>query len=780
MKLSQVTFIIFLLWMTSSGSFSQPITVGIVQDTTGNEFDHLNAQIKSELRALTAGGEGVTFEELSADWQTGKIKENLHRFLQDPEVDIIVTLGFLSSEMAARLSDYSKPVIAATVLDPELQELTHQQTDEQDAPGFSWIESNIRLKNDMHHFADIFDVQHLAVIIPIELYQEFSLLKSYLDNGKNTFDLSFIPVRQDENPVQQIPQGVDAAMVFPLIAHAEHTRKQLFSGLNLQGIPSLAVSGTAYLDQGGTITFTPGFTFQQMARQVALSILKSTEGKKQTKVVRTIDEEARMPVVNMKSMRLTGRFPDWEKLEDAIFLNVAAIPGDELTLHQAIAIALENNLQGKIADQDLLLAEKDIRIARSQMFPKVEVSGTGIQLSENLVETSMGQRGEFTMTGSVSLRQVIYSEAAFANIALQKLAAENTRHSSRQTTLDIVLEVSVTYISLLFAKNNLIIQNENLHATHQNLELAKARVRAGEGSISDVNRWTSELNMGKMDLNEAEAGYKAAMYQLNELLNQPVSNKIPTPENENIANTIIHNQQILDAYFSNPELTEKYADFIIDEMLAYSPELQQLTTAGEIIDRQLSMRIRQLYMPEVALTGAADQVFMREGVIRDPQLPVPDPPDDITWSLGLRISIPIFEGGRRRTEVQRATIEQDKINWQKEDMLNKLESGIRSNVQFLQASFRELRLSENAAQAAEDNFRIVRDAYAQGMVNAAELADAQSVMTRTRQIALGSNYQYILDYIHIERLQGSFSFLTNDSEKTGYTNRLLNYLNKEQ
>jgi hypothetical protein len=52
-------------------------------------------------------------------------------------------------------------------------------------------------------------------------------------------------------------------------------------------------------------------------------------------------------------------------------------------------------------------------------------------------------------------------------------------------------------------------------------------------------------------------------------------------------------------------------------------------------------------------------------------------------------------------------------------------------------------------------------------------------MIRTRQMALGSRYQYILDYIKTERLQGKFFFLESESEKAQYTNRLLNYLTEE-
>ncbi len=758
---------------------SQPVRIGIVKDASGNEFDLLAVQVKSEIEALFNAGDDVVFKELSANWQSEKVRKNLQTFLNDPEVDIVVTLGFLSSEAAASLPAYPKPVIAATVLDPEFQNLPVQPDKTSGIPNFTWIESLIRLKYDVLSFARTFQSRNIAVIIPRELYAEFSVLSIYLTADVNQYDVSFVPVEENENPLGQLPSDTDGVMVFPLVQHSEATTEAIFNSLNEQGIPSLSVNGSAYLERGATITFTPQFTFQQVARQVAVRVLKAIGGTSLGDIPSMTDEQERTPVINMKSLRLMDRFPNWSDLENAVLLNVDKMPGEELTLHQAIALALENSLQGKIIDQDLLMAEKDIRIAKANVLPQVEVSGMGIQLSENLVESSMGQKGEFTITGSVSLKQVIYSEAAYANIALKKLVAESTRQGNRQVTLDIVLDVSQAYISLLFAKNNLHIKNENVSATLKNLELANAKEKSGEGNVSDVNRWTSELNLGKMDLNDAEAGYKAAMYKLNQLLNQPVDNPIATPDSADIGETIIHHQHILDSFFSNSKLTENYADFLIKEMLAHSPELQQLATAGEMIDRQKSMKVRQMYLPEVALIGSADQAFVREGVIRNPQLPVPSPPDDITWNLGLRLSIPIFEGGRKRKELQRATIEQDKIAWQNDDLLNKLETGIRTNVQFLQASYRELELAENAARAAEENFYTIQDAYAQGMANVAQLTDAQSVMIRTRQVALGSRYQYILDYIKTERLQGNFSFLEDDSERVSYANRLMNYLTEE-
>ncbi len=772
-----VAVIIALLLLPAVLQAQVPLKIGISKDAATGEFEILSQQIRSEIEALTQARGGVDFKEISAGWQPDKVNENLRDLLADPETDIIVTLGFLSSAAAAQLSDYPKPVIAATMLDPGMQGLSLQPDSSTGISNFSYIPSMIRLQNDMRAFNGMFGFNHLAVLIPEPLYTNFQPLRPFLNQEGQGFSISFVPVSSGmEDALSQLPATVDAAYVFPMVQSTPAEIKALYDALNNRRIPSLAVGGSGDLELGASVTFTPQFTLLQMAREVALRVLKVSEGTNLSEIPVTRSENKRTPVINMESLRKTGKFPSgWQELQNATLINIEKIPGETLELRQAIAQALENNLQGKITDQDLLMAQTDVRIAKSNVLPQVEVSGSAVQLSQNLVRASMGQKGEFTVTGSASLKQVIYSEAAFANIALKKLAAEYEQQSNRQTMLDIVSNASGAYISLLFAKNNLQIKNENVYATLQNLELAKAKEQSGEGGISDVNRWVSELSISKMELNDAQAAYQAAMYQLNELLNRPIGSSISTPDSTKIDKTIVPDQSILAHYFSNPNLTEKYADFLIDEMNVHSPELQQLLTAGEMVDRKKSMQIRQLFVPEVALFGQADQAFIREGTQEIPNLPIPSPPDDITWNLGLRMSLPIFEGGRKKAEVQRATIEQDKIAWQKNDLLNNMEKGLRSNVQLLKASYSGLGLSQNAAHAAEDNYKVVQDAYAQGVATVTQLIDAQNVMISTKHMATSAYYQYILDYIKAERLQGRFTFLTDQTEQQEYFNRLINY-----
>ncbi len=772
-----ILLIIAAFLITPVTGFSQkPLTVGIVKDASANEFEALSSQMKAEINALISARNEVTYKELNAQWQPQRVSENIQDFITDPEIDIIITLGFLSSEKACHLASYPKPVIAATILDRTFQNLPLKPDNSTGVSNFSYIESWVRIKDDMLTFARMFEFSRLAVVVPRPMLDEFEDIRRFLTDDTLNFDVSFVPAEANSNPLSLLPENTDAAMVFPLVQHSQSEIKTLLSGLNQRGIPSLAIGGPQYLELGATLTLTPKFTFQQLARQVALQVLKVTEGTNLKDMPVIPDGKARTPVINMESLRRMNKFPDWATMADAILLNVAQVPGETLTLQQAIALALENNLQGKISDKDLLMAQKDVKIARSNALPQVEVSGSAVQLSNNLVEASMGQKGDFTITGSASLKQVIWSEAAFANIAIAKLAAENSRQYNRQTMLDIVSNVSQAYISLLFAKSNLQIKNDNVYSTLQNLEMAKAKEKTGEGGISDVNRWTSELNLNKMDLNSAEATYMSAMYQLNQMLNASITNSIATVDSATVDKSVMLDQELLSSFFETPQLTERYADFLIDGMHTWSPELQQLLTAGQMVDRKRAMYIRQMFIPELALTGGADQAFVRDGTISNPQLSIPPPPDDITWNLGIRLSLPILEGGRKSAEAKRAIIEQDKITWQKEDLLSSLEQGIRSNVQLLKASYRDLDLSRNAERAATDNFRVVQDAYSQGMATVVELIDAQNVMVNTRLIAENAYYQYILDYIHTERLQGRFSFLEDEAGRNQYIGTLMEYL----
>ncbi|UBM62709.1 TolC family protein [Candidatus Sulfidibacterium hydrothermale] len=768
----------FLISFSAKLYAQQTITIGISKDADTEELNRLDNHLKEEITALLGPGVNVKFKELSANGEIAKVKQNNKLLLEDPTVSILVTLGYLSSLEISKNKSFSKPVIAANILDKGLLDKSITQSDTTGLNNYTYIEPVIQLKNDAVRFAKMFEIHELAVLVPETFIKSIPEITDYLKQSNLQINVSLIPVSNNTASVlSQLPKNTDAAMVLPLEGFSKDEMAKLFHKLNSRHIPTLAVSGVSYLNLGATVTFSPEFTFQRLARQIALRVLKIYEGTNPAKLSVSVNSQ-RVPIVNMASIRVIGKFPKASFLNESILLNTTKFPtGKKLNIRLAIADALENNLQGKMAKKDIEIAEKNVRIAKSNILPQVSVGGNTVWLSNNLVEASMGQRGAFTLTGSASLKQVIFSESAIANIAINKLMLDNKKFYNDQTVLDIIAKISGSYIGLLFSKSNLLIQNENINATMKNLQLAKAKEKAGQTGISDVNRWVSELNLNKMKFNDAYTTYRTSMYNINQQLNSKIDNTINIPDS--VDKSILVNQDILTRIFKNPNLTEKYASFIIEEMKTNSPELQQLQALAEIINRKRKLYKKQWYIPELALVAGAEQAFIRNGTIQPPNMPVPPPPDDMTYNLGISLRIPIFQGGKSSAEAKKSVIETNKIKNQKDELINQLEVGIRTSVQKLRTSYFELELSKNAAKAAEDNYKTVQDAYSRGAANSIQLIDAQNVMTRIKHLANIAYYQYVLDFIQVQRYQGKFIFLSPEEEQMAYTKRLERFLLKK-
>ncbi len=780
-KVKKVISIMAILMLTSIGLFAQKsIKIGICKDASAKELNLFSDYLKQEVKRLTGTKFNFQFKELSAEMDTSASKKNILDLMGDSSVDYVVSIGYISSKQISELESFSKPVIASTILDGNLQGLSLTSDNTSGINNFTYIESIIQLRNNLYEFSEIFETKNIAVIIPEVFKVNFPQLDTYFNENKEDFNISLISgSSSSKSALSKINSNVEAVIVLPMVSFSKSEIQELFVGLNSKHLPSLVVSGVDYLNMGATITLTPEFTYQQLARQTALRIMKINEGINPSELSVEIDRK-QVSIINMESVMAIGKFPKWNILNESILLNVTQFPdGENLSLRMAISEALESNLQSKMSDKDVEIADKEVRIAKANILPQVSVGGSAVGLSNNLVEASMGQKGAFTLTGSSSIKQVIFSESVFANIAISKLMAESKRHFNKQVVLDVVANTSVTYVSLLFAKSNLLIQNENVNTTTKNLQMAKSKEEAGQTGISDVNRWVSELNMNKMKFNDAYTTYRSNMYQINQVLNKEINSAINITDSSSIDETIFIDQDLLKGVFENPTLTDRYASFVVEEMMRNSPEIHQLVAMEEMINRKSRLYKKQWFMPELAAFIGADQAFIRDGTIPQEGLPIPPPPDDMTFNYGLNLKIPIFQGGKSSAEANKSLIELDKINYQKEELYKKLETGIRSNIQKLRTSFLELELSKNAADAAEANFKMIQDAYFQGAVDLIKLLDAQNLMIKTKHMANISYYQYVLDYLLVERYQGKFVFLSTQQERDNYTKSLQRFLLKK-
>jgi outer membrane protein TolC len=755
--------LIFLCFF-SSYLVAQQTTIGILKDGDSPLVNEVEVLVKNELTNLLQGRTSVAFKTLDGDWDELKIKNHLQQFNEDKEVGIIITLGIISSQQLSKESSFPKPSIAATYIENKIEEKTN-------IANFTYISPFIQPQKNIEGFMKMYPIDSLGIVYKGDW--QLGMINA-MQSQFNIIEL--IPIHLDSTNWKE---SVDAIYVFPQNNKEKESLRQLFATTNSKKIPSFSFLSED-INYGATVSYSKANILDPLSKKIALNVLKIIEGENASQLSILTNSESPKMLINMESVREINKLPEWESFENAVLLNLEKYPNStSISVKSVISQALAQNLKGKKAVLSENFAEKNVQLAKSNLQPQVNISGTGVLLSENLVEASLGQRGEFTLSGNASLSQVLFSEPVLANIAIQKLLLESEKEQSRETTLDIVLEASTAYVAVLFAKKNLQFQSKNLEKTKTNLAIAEAKEKLGQSSKSDVNRWITELNINKMDVNQSLANYKSTLYQLNKILNQPIDKDYTIEEEENIDQDIILAQNELILFFTNELFTEKYADFLLEEMNSSSPEIGRLDRAIQLMERKMKSQSRRYYLPELVGFAGTDYTFLRNGVITNPRLPVPPPPDDVTWNTGFSLKFSVFEGSRKKHHLQQSKIEMEDLDYTKSEVLNNLEQGIRANTQKVSVSYRSVALSENAKEAAQKNFESVQEAYKQGVVDVTQLLDAQNVMLNTSLLATKSYYQYVLDYLQLERLTGKYNFLESATKQEEYNLRLSQFLLKK-
>ena len=102
------------------------VRIGIVRDGPPGRLPDIAPLVKEEILKLTSGEFDVRFPEdkfIQGNWEIGEIENSVDKLLADPEVDLVITLGYLSTNYVCHKEKLPKPVVAPIVADAKLQNL---------------------------------------------------------------------------------------------------------------------------------------------------------------------------------------------------------------------------------------------------------------------------------------------------------------------------------------------------------------------------------------------------------------------------------------------------------------------------------------------------------------------------------------------------------------------------------------------------------------------------------------------------------------------------------
>ena len=478
----------------------------------------------------------------------------------------------------------------------------------------------------------------------------------------------------------------------------------------------------------------------------------------------------------METVNKIGQYPNWPLLDDALLVNINK-PNTtrELNLRSVIAEGIQNNLGYQIETKQTQISAKDLALAKSTYLPQLDVETTGFFIDENSVNASFGSLGSFNWTAGASFSQLILSEPALANIAIQKLLFESQKQVQKQSELDVILEVTQRYFNYLQIFSVAELQNDNIKAINQNLRIATDKESVGYSGASDVYRWQTELDLAKTDLNETNAQLNTISYQLNETLNRPIGEAFAIEDSENINQLIEELDQIFITLIQDQATLNQLANFMVHEARQNLPELQQIQLAITAQERLLKSNKRSFYLPTIAFGAGYD--YPIETVNPGNPLPIPgfEVNNNPTWNAAFNVKLPLFAGGSRKFQKEKTEFGLYQLQDQQKDLSNLLELQVRANMELVSASYNNIRLTKSAAAAAEKNIDIVRDLYQSGQVNVVTLVDAQNALLGAQINATNAAYQFMIDYFSLQRSIGNYTILDTKDQQEAFLQRFLKY-----
>jgi outer membrane protein len=690
------------------------------------------------------------------------------RALADRDVDVVVTLGILTSQQAARRTSLPKPVIAPLVIDPVLQgyPLTEGRSGRRN---FTYVADFQSVATEVRAFHDIVGFRHMVALVDDSLLAALPALA-----GKATELAKVLNVRIDlvrvnssvADALASIPEGADAAYVTPLRFN-EAQQRELARGLAQRKIPSFSVMGRSDVE-GGLLMTTGGAErdTERLARRLAIMVQRIAQGEDPATFDVAFPTSQRL-VINMQVAREIGFSPRWQYLADAEQLH--AEPGDAqpLTLIEAMRAALDANPALAASRERLGSAEDDVRIARSELLPSLSASAAKTRIDED--RASPLTQAEDTTSAGLAFSQVIYSERAWAGYSISKSLSAAQAESQRADMLDTLTNAAAAYLNVLRAKSVENVRRRNAENTRKNLEISRVREEVGLAGRNDYLRWVAQLARDKQTLLAAESQRRQAETEMLRILHRPASQPFNTVETGIDDPLSLVSSPRTQSFLDTPAKWAVFMEYAVHTALENAPEIKQASSVLEARQRALSSAGRAFYLPDLALVSNGSKFTDKSGA---GSLAIPGAPDDESWSVSLQATLPLLTGGQRGAERSQARHEVRASEADRLATMDAIEARTRLVLHQTASSWPAIDLSREAQAAADENLANVTDAYARGAVSVTDLIDAQETALLNGLSATDAKYGFMTDFINVLRSMGDFEILLDPASREAWYSRV--------
>ena len=756
--------------------------VGVLIDKINPELSPLFDKLKNEIKAVVGEDAIIVFPDdavLANNFDLEKARSNYNQ-LSASDINIILAFGVINNEIISPLVIHKKPTILFGAINRDVQQLDLSKTSS-GIENFNYLIESESYQDDLRRFKELSDFKNLGIAVNAPIAKILPL-KEIFDAQLTSLDANYqlIAFETVDDIVASL-DGVDALYMAGDVFMTLQEKKVLVQELLKRKMPSFTVNGPADVKLGFFATLQTEQNLDQFFRRIALNIEAYVSGTPMAELPIYIDSNPRL-TINYNTSDAIGFPIKYSLIEQTDFVGEFknVLSEKEYDLLTVINQALEQNLFIQSDQRDVDLAIQEVKRANSNYLPSLTASGTATYVDPKLAEISNGQNPEFSTAANVTLNQTVFSEAANANIAIQKNLQKAQQESFNASQLDLIFDAANAYFNALILKANAQIQVRNVDLTKRNLEISEQNFEAGQSGKSDVLRFRSEMAQNTQVMVEAINQMEQGFLFLNQLLNNPANMEIDVVDvqmDEGLFEEYHYDE--LYGFLDNPSIRESFINYLIKEAYNNAPELKALGYNLEATDRNIRLNGYGRFLPTIALQGQYNSTFSRSGAGSTVPSNLGFTLIDNFYTAGASISIPIINQNLNNINRQTARIQKDQLQINKDNVELGIEVNVRNGVLNLINQMSNIQLSKISQETAAEALELTRASYSQGAVNIVQLLDAQNNYLDAQLARANAVYNFLINALQLERFIGHYFLLNTEDKNNAFKQRFFEFLNTQ-
>ncbi len=415
--------------------------------------------------------------------------------------------------------------------------------------------------------------------------------------------------------------------------------------------------------------------------------------------------------------------------------STASLP-PTVTLAECINFALKNQplIQQSLIDEEI--AEKDISIALSGFYPQISGQANLSRYLKQPVSILNGQPVIFQPKNNsnflVQADQSLFSNDLFFAAKGAKFSRLNSKQNTENNKINTIVAVSKAFYDILTSQEQLKILNENIARVEKQFKDSYAQYDAGLVDKTDYKRASISLNNSRADLKRINESLKYKYAYLKQLMGVTDGNN-------------------LDLRYSGSSLE---AELLLDttQSLVYENriEYKQLQTQKQIQNLNIDY-YKYDFLPSVSAFINYNNIYQNNsfGSLYNKDFP--------SSQTGLRLSLPVFQGGKRIQNLKRAVLQDKRLDLDIIQTRNVINTEYQQALASYKTNLNDWKTYRENVELSKDVYNTIKLQYNEGIKTYLELLIAESDLRSSQLNYLNSLFSLLSSKLDVQQAQGTIN-----------------------